>query len=146
MITDQETLKMKQKIIEDITKIYESLLAGGKIDEVKADQILKFVKDKIAPEYHEKEFSATVFAFCKEFPEFASIEQNLKNMRDEILEKVGRECLENLMDEETDTWVELTNALEKMNEQSFNAWFSKLPQKSQHLFLNKFLKLSENAA
>lgn len=135
---------MKQKIIEDITKIYESLLAAEKIDEARADQILKFVKDKIAPEYHAKEFSNAVFSFCKEFPEFAALEANLKNMRAEILEKIGQECLENLMNEETDTWVELSSALEKMNEQSLNAWFAKLPDQSKQLFLNKFLKLSEN--
>lgn len=144
MITDQETLNMKHKIIEDITKIYENLLASQKIDETRADLILKFVKNKIAPEYHAKEFSDAVFAFCKEFPEFVQIEQNLRNMRAELLEKIGRECLENLMDEETDTWAELTNTLEKMNEQSLNSWFAKLPDQSKQLFLNKFLKLSEN--
>lgn len=145
MITDQETLAMKPKIIEDITKVYENLLTSQKIDEARANQILKFVKEKIAPEYHAKEFSEAVFSFCKEFPEFGHIEQNLRNMRAEILERIGQECLENLMDEKTDTWAELTNTLEKMSEQSLNVWFSKLPQKSQQLFLNKFLKLSENA-
>lgn len=144
MLTDVETLKMKYQIIEEISKIYEKLIVGQKIDEERAQKILNYVKEKISPESHPKEFSDTIFAFFKEFPEFVSIEEKVKNMREELLEKIGQETLEALMDEETDTWAELTTTLEQMTELSLNQWFTKLPPQSKQQFLSKFLTLSED--
>ncbi len=131
MLTDQETLGMKSAIIEEIATIYEKLLTEQKIDEARAREILDFVKEKIQAETDANAFSKLIFEFCAKFQEFASIAQKVKNMRNELLEKVGQECLENLMERKMETWSELTSALEKMTEVDVNTWFSKLPPETQ---------------
>lgn len=142
MLTDTETLKLRKNILQDIYKIYETLIVEKKISEKEAQQILDFVKTRIAPESRAKEFSGAVFEFAKTFPYFKKLAERLQNDRNEILEKLGRECIEKLMDEDTDTWGKLTATLEQMVEGNLHDWFSSLPEQSRALFLNKFLTLS----
>ena len=144
MITDTETLKMKNSIIDEISKIYEKLLIGGKIDEVRGRKILDYIKQKIQPQYDAKEFTKTISDFSKEFPEFISVSEKVEKKRSELIEKIGMDCLETIMDEETDTWAKLTSTLEQISEVNLHEWFASIPGVAQQKFLSKFLTLSDN--
>lgn len=145
MLTDQEALKLKKIILQEIYKIYEDLVLAKKISDEDAKKILDFVKTKIARESHAKEFSRTVLDFAKTFPAFTAIAKTVTNAREETVEKIGRECLEEIMDEDTDTWSKLTLSLEKIKEENLHDWFATLPDKAKQTFLKKFLTLSEDA-
>lgn len=145
MITDREALKLKQIILQDIYKIYEELFLAKKISDEDAKKILEFVKTKIAPESHAEEFSRAITDFAKEFPAFKSLAEKVLNAREETVETIGRECLEEIMDEDTDTWSKLTITLEKLKEENLHDWFATLPDKAKQTFLKKFLTLSEDA-
>lgn len=145
MITDLEALKLKKIILQDIYKIYEELFLAKKISEEDAKKILEFVKTKIAPESHAEEFSLAITDFAKEFPAFKSLAEKVGNAHEETVETIGRECLEEIMDEDTDTWSKLTITLEKIKEENLHDWFATLPDKAKQTFLKKFLTLSEDA-
>lgn len=145
MLTDQEVIKFKKIILQDIYKIYEGLLLSKKISDEDAKKILAFVKTKIAPESHAEEFGANVLEFAKTFPPFGSVAETVTNTREETVEKIGQECLEAVMDEDTDTWSKLTAALEKVKLENLHDWFATLPDTAKQSFLKKFLTLSENA-
>ncbi len=145
MLTDQEALKLKKILLQDIYKIYEELFIAKKISDEEAKKILDFVKTKIAPESHAEEFSRAVTDFAKEFPAFASVAKKITNTKEETIENIGRECLEEIMDEDTDTWSKLAMTLEKIKEENLHDWFATLPDKAKQTFLKKFLTLSEDA-
>ncbi len=143
MLTDQETLSQKKEILQEISKIYEGLIKTQKISEIEAQKILDAVKTKLAPESHSQEFSANAIAFCKEFPIFQTVLEKIENKRHEAFEKLGQECLEKIMDEDTDTWSKLLANLETIKEENLHEWFSTLPEASKAMFLSKFLTLSD---
>lgn len=145
MLTDVETLKVKKIILQDIYKIYEALILNNKISEEDAQKILDFVKNRLVPESHAKEFSDAVFEFAKTFPLFAKVGEKIQNQRNELLEKLGRECIEKLMDEDTDSWGKFSATLEQMVEGNLHDWFASLPSNTRAAFMEKFLTLSEDA-
>lgn len=145
MITDQETLAMKRKILDEIATHYGKLVREKKFkSQEEADEVFAFLKAEIMPTYQAKEFSEKVFEFCEKFPAFAFLEAKLHNLRNEIFQKIGEECLENLMEQKADEWSELLNTLEKTNESTLEEWVAKLPPKNRALFMEKFLNLQAN--
>ncbi len=143
MLTDESILSQKKEILQEISKIYEGLIKSQKITDEEAGKILEFVKEKLAAESHADNFSANVISFCKDFPAFASVGEKVTNKRNELVEKLGQECLEKLMDEDTDTWSKLTTTLEGMKEETLHDWYASLPETSKAMFLSKFLTLSD---
>lgn len=143
MLTNQETFKQKKEILQEISKIYEGLIKTQKLNEEDAKKILEAVKTKLAPESHAETFSINVLAFCKEFPAFQTVGEKVTNGRNELIEKLGQECLEKIMDEDTDTWSKLLATLENIREENLHDWFASLPPTNKSLFLSKFLTLSD---
>ena len=142
MLTNEETLSQKKEILQGISKIYEDLIKSQKLTEEDAGKILEAVK-KLAAESHADTFSTNIMTFCKDFPAFATIAEKVASKRHELVEKLGQECLEKLMDEDTDTWSKLTTTLEGMKEETLHDWFASLPETSKAMFLSKFLTLSD---
>jgi len=137
MITDEETLKMKRKILTDIANLYEKLLKANKLTEQEADEILAYVKEKLAPLDKANRFSSAVFDFCKRFPAFKSIEKKVKFARTELLHKVGQECIENLMEDKVEDWEKLIEALQNVDENTLGRWTKELPPDCKIPFFEK---------
>jgi hypothetical protein len=139
MITDQETLAMKRKILEEIASRYEDLIKAGQMDEEEAKMILGFVEEEIQPTYREQEFSKAIFEFCDRFPEFAAIGARLKNLRSELLQKIAQECIENLMDQRTEEWSRLTEKIPDIQENTLETWVAQLAPEQRLLLMSKLL-------
>lgn len=146
MVTDEETYQMKKLILEEITKRYEKLLREDQISDDDADAVLKFVKNKIAPEWEAKEFTNRVFEFCERFPEFHSVEIKVRNMRNELLQKIARECMENLMEDKVEMWSKLIEEIEDIDEEHLPQWLAKLPPGNRATFMETALNLEPHGA
>lgn len=147
MITDQETLAMKRKILDEIATHYGKLVREKKFaNKEEADAVFNFVKEEIIPAYEAARFSEKVFEFSKKFPAFQFLEKKLHALRDEIFQKIGQECLENLMEEKAEQWSELLENLANVNEADMETWISKLPPKNRAVFMDKFLNLNTHGA
>lgn len=139
MITDAEVYKLKSKVLQDIVKRYEELLQKNALDETRADEILERVKKHLAASTNERRFTAEIHLLCQDFPEFKPIEKKLELKRAELIQKIGQECLEKLMENQWEKWEELTNILEGSKEDSIKTWLQKLPINLREEFMNKYM-------
>ena len=142
MITDEETLKMKKVILEEIAKRFEHLLKNKEMNEEDADFALKFVENKIVPAYDERTFSRTIRKFCKKYPQFSSIWTKVNNMRNELINNIGQECLENLIEDKVEEWSDLVEKLDNIDEDGLKDWVNELPSKNRAIFMDKYLNLA----
>lgn len=146
MITDLETLKMKKKILEEIANHYELLLKKGLLTESESKKIFETVRDEIVLAYEAQAFSEKVFAFCEAFPSFGFLKTKLQNLRQELFQKIGQECIENLLEQKPDEWRQLSSELEETQEEKVETWIAKLPTKNRTIFMEKFLNLNVHGA
>lgn len=138
MITEEETFRLKHKILEEIAVLFEHHLKAGLIkDETEANAIVKFVNEEIDTAIHANKFTRAVRNFCERFPAFAPIEKKLQNLRLELLHQIGQECLDNLMDQNPEQWSELSEALVEKTEENLGEWLAELPEPIYQNFVEK---------
>jgi|GEM_PF-4606867 len=138
MITEAETFKLKNKVLEEIAVLFEAKLRAGEIkDEDEANAIVDFVNEKIDTAIHPRKFTKAVEKFSKKFPIFAQIDKKLRLMRRELLQEIGQECIDNLMDQNPEQWESLSEDLEMRDENTLGEWMNKLPEENHQLFTEK---------
>lgn len=138
MITEKETFKLKNKILEEIALTFEAHVKSGRItDEEEANSIVNFVNQEIDSAIHPRKFMLAVQRFCEKFPAFAKIEKKLQSMRLELIQQIGQECIENLMEEAPEQWEALSEELIEGTEDTLGSWLSKLPEANYTQFTVK---------
>jgi len=138
MITEKETFKLKNKILAEIATMFEAHLKSGKIaNPDDANEIVNFVNKEIDTAIHPRKFTRAVQRFCEKFPAFAMIEKKLQSMRLELIQQIGQECIENLMEDAPDQWEALSEELIQGTEDTLGSWLAKLPEANYTQFTVK---------
>lgn len=65
--------------------------------------------------------------FFEHYPLFNEVQDSIKKTHSEFLEKISEKALENIMNENPETWSTLLNELNAVDESNFIDWFNKIP-------------------
>lgn len=142
MLTDTETMSLKKQILRKIADRYEELILSKQLDEAQATEVFNFIQNKIVPADLEKTFSRNIREFCEKFPGFKQIGLDLQQKRDELICKIGQECLENLMGQKMDEYMKLAPTLEVLAEATLEQWVAQLAPEQRSEFMTRLIASS----
>lgn len=127
MLLSKKLFANKNQIIKKILQTIKVLCTNGQISKEQAKQIIAVVKTNILSKPSAESFEKALFDFSNTYPFFSDVLNSIKQDHSEFLEKISEAALENIMNEDPETWSTLLNELNETDESNFTNWFNKLP-------------------
>lgn len=129
----------RSKIIRKLTLEFDAILKKDGITKEQAAKIQEDIQKNIIEVTSATQFNENLKTFFTNHPEFKKTETELKNMFDEMLQKIGEECCEAVIDQDPEAWEKLSQTVLNMDENNFEKFGENLPQAAYPAFVQKLI-------
>jgi len=129
----------KNKIIRSLALEFDALLKKNAISKEQAASIKTDLETKIIQAVNAIRFCENLNEFFKNHQEFANTEKEIENMINELLQKIGEECTESVVDDDPEAWEVLSQKTTDINEKNLDEFASDLPETAYPNFIQKLI-------
>jgi len=129
--------KNRTKIIRKIVLEFDNLLSKNLLKEEAARKTKDDIENQIIRITNPVQFDENLKVFFKNHPEFKKTEQEIINMTNEFLQKIGQECIEAIIDEDPSAWETLSKKIVDLDEANIEDFSSEIPQIVYPNFIEK---------
>jgi len=129
----------RNKIIRKLVMEFDSLMKKGGITKEQAGKIQNDIQKNIIEMLNPIQFNENLKIFFTTHPEFKKTEEELKNMFDEMLQKIGEECSEAIIDQDPEAWEKLTQQFSNLTEENIEEFGEIIPETAYPTFVQKLI-------
>src|SRR3989339_119431 len=129
----------KNKIIRSLALKFDALLKKNAISKEQAASIKTDLETKIIQAVSAIRFCENLNEFFKNHQEFAKTGKEIENMINELLQKIGEECTESVVDDDPEAWEVLSQKTTDINEKNLDEFANDLPETAYPNFIQKLI-------
>ncbi|EKD48321.1 MAG: hypothetical protein ACD_65C00015G0007 [uncultured bacterium] len=129
----------KNKIIRSLALEFDALLKKNAISKEQAASIKTDLETKIIQAVSAIRFCENLNEFFKNHQEFAKTGKEIENMINELLQKIGEECTESVVDDDPEAWEVLSQKTTDINEKNLDEFANDLPETAYPNFIQKLI-------